>query len=425
MSNNTSKSLRMALAVLALAGIGVSLYLTNYHFRVLSDPNFQSACAINETFDCDKVNSSPYAKVFGIPLGLYGAAFYVAMLALVGLSFNKDEKFERAPELLFGFSVLSSLLSVGLGIVSATQIGAWCLFCISLYVVNFGMLGVSFKDAGGGFRSIIGRLDKELLGFYRSPLMYVVGLTFFGIVFIGGGFYKEQVAAAEQAKVEEFLRSKPREPKSSGAATSTTADAHDHSAGNDPHANSDALSGDAVNLPLLGHEPIRGRASAQVSIAIFSDFQCPYCRVGAGVLEEVAQANPDKVAIIYKQYPLDMDCNPNVQRPMHPFACLASVSSICAGKQGQFWEMHDAIFSDQQNISPELLTRQAQNLGLDMTSFEACRQDRANYISINQDIEQGRQAQITGTPSIFINGRRWKGPLTAEAISAVVRSLAP
>lgn len=422
---------RILILVLALAGVAVSLYLTNYHFRILSDPAFESACKFNETFNCDKVNSSAWAKLWGIPLALYGAGYYLAISLLAGFAFAKGEKFSRAMELIFGFSFLSVLLSLGLAYVSAFQIGAWCVFCMSLYAINLGMLGLAYVGSEGSLGSIVGRLDKELAGILRSPMLYTVGLVFIGVVFLGGSYYKVQVVEAEKRQAEKFLADKPREVKAPAATSSgpgeptkggdhSADDGHDHS----KTATSEVLQNEVVTLKRMGHEPINGKLDAPVSILIFSDFQCPYCQVAGGVLEEVVRQNPGKVSVTYYHYPLDMDCNPYMGRPLHEFSCRASVAAICAQKQGQFWEMHDELFRNQKDISPELISQAARTLGLDLTAFQKCQEDRTNYSIILSDIEQGKAANLTGTPSIFINGQKWKGMLSPEALTQVVRQLA-
>lgn len=426
-----NKIARPLLGILALVGLGVSIYLTQYHFQVLSNPDFASACKFNETFDCDKVNASAYGKVFGVPLGFYGAGFYLAMLSLWGFALTGGEKFERAVELLFGFSMLASLTSVGLFVISATQIKAFCPFCMGLYVVNFGMLGASYAAAGGGIRAIIGRLDKELSGFYRSAMLYTVGALFFAVVLLGGGYYKEKVRLADQQKVTEFLQNKPREIKAPAAQVDENG--HPETGKHSEEGKPGEAGKKAEELPVedtvftfkrLGHEPVRGKDNAPVMITIFSDFQCPYCQAAAFVLDEVVNQNPGRVGVVYMQYPLDMECNPYLTRPMHEHGCKAAVGAICAGKQGQFWEMHDMLFRNQNSMGPEVITQSARNLGLDMTVFESCQADRNNYIQINQDIEAGKAININGTPAIFINGRKWKGNLSPDAISAVVQQLA-
>lgn len=419
--NKLSRSL---VGLLALLGLGVSLYLTVYHFRVLTEPDFASACKFNDTFDCDKVNSSSYGKVFGVPLGFYGAGFYLAMLALWGFALSGGEKFERAMELIFGFSVLSSLTSIGLFIISATQIKAFCPFCMVLYGVNFLMLGFSAAAAGGGVRAIVGRLDKELSGFLRSPMLYTVAGLFFGVVVLGNGYYQEQVRQSDQKKVEDFLKSKPRELKNEPAQMDEKGHPGDAHADAEKKAAESEIAEEVVNFKRLGHEPVRGKEDAPVTITIFSDFQCPYCQAAAFVLEQVVAENPGLVTLIYMQYPLDMECNPYLSRPMHEHGCKAAVGAICAGRQGQFWEMHDQLFRNQSSMGVELITQSARALGLDMTAFEACQADRNVYVQINQDIEAGKAIGINGTPAIYINGRKWKGSLTPEALSTVIRKLA-
>lgn len=426
------RTARILILVLALAGLGVSLYLTQYHFRILSDPAFESACKVNETFNCDKVNTSPWAKLWGIPLALYGAGYYLAMGLLAGLAFSQSEKYTRALELIFGFSFLAVLLSAGLAYVSAFQIGAWCLFCMSLYAVNLGMLGLAYVGSEGSLGSIVGRIDKELAGILRSPMLYLVGAVFAGVVFLGGSYYKVQVVEAEKQQAEKFLADKaPRELKSPAATSGgpgeptkaaghSDGDGHDHAKG----ADADVLQPEVVTFKRAGHEPVNGPKNAPVAIVIFSDFQCPYCQVAGGVLEEVVRQNPGKVSVTYYHYPLDMDCNPYMGRPLHEFSCRASVASICAEKQGQFWEMHDELFRNQKAISPELISQASRTLGLDITAFQTCMDDRSNYSLILSDIEQGKVANLTGTPSIFINGQKWKGMLSPEALTQVVRQLA-
>ncbi len=436
-----NKTVRIALGGLALAGLGVSIYLALFHFRLLSDPNFESACKFSETLDCDKVNSSIYAKPFGIPLGLYGAAFYATILALVGFSFARGEKFARALELIFGLSVLAVLLSLVLAYLSAFAIGAWCVFCISLYVINLLLLVVSYRAAGGGIRTVVGGLDRELKGFYRSPMIYTSVFLFGGLTLVSGSFYRDRAKEAQDATVSRFMEAQAREnrekarearqsadvaanlPAEPGSATPPKPhepdDGHNHS---DP---SEAASQDKpVALTRQGHEPVRGKVDAPVTVTVFSDFQCPYCKNAALILDEVLKKNPGRMSIVYKQYPLDSDCNANLSTAMHENACEATIASMCAQRQGQFWEMHDLLFRNQNLLAPEQLEGHAQSLGLDMVEFKRCQQDRSVILDLVKDIDQAQAIAITGTPSIYVNGRKWKGALDPEAFSQLVQQLA-
>jgi len=404
---------RIGLILLAIAGIAVSVHLTMFHFELLSNPDYQSICNINATIDCDKVNTSPYAKIWGIPLGLYGVGFYTVILVLGAFSFSKKEPHKHAPELIFGLSSLAVLLSIGLAYISAEIIGAWCLFCIGLYAINLGLFGTSLAASGGGIKAVIGRLDKVLFSFYRNPLVYISLMLFVGISVIGGGIYKEAVRAQEAKAVTQFVQKKAKEERQAKTPAKQP--------GLRP---GQGLQNETVRLELLGHEPIRGKPDAPIQIFLFSDFQCPYCARAAVSMDALVTMFPDEVAVIYKQYPLDDKCNPYMRSPMHLYSCDAAIATMCAGQQGHFWQLHDLIFQNQSAIKTEALERWAQSLNLDMGQFRTCTAtDRDVILAIAHDIDQGKAIPISGTPAVFINGRRWKGPLEPDVLGKVVEEL--
>ncbi len=408
---------RIVLVVLALAGLGVSLYLTNFHFKILSDANYESFCSINATFDCDKVNSSPWAKLWGIPLGLYGAGFYSVILALSAFTFSRKDKHAGAPQLIFGLSFLAVVLSLGLAYISAVEIGAWCILCVSLYIINILLLVFSYRVSGGGLRAIVRALDHELAAFYRSPLIYTSVLLFLGVSLIGGGVYRDRVKAAEREAAASFAKKATarKERAAHPDAVSKRLEAQEKPAG--------SLLDEVKPLEIFGTEFVKGNPDAPVQIAIFSDFQCPYCKVAAYALDEVLERFPDDVLIIYKQYPLDMKCNPNLQRPMHEYSCDAAAAAICAGRQNRFWKMHDLLFSDQHRMSASDIQGYAEQLNLNMSAFNTCLKDREVALEIFKDLEEGRTLGIRGTPTIYINQRQWTGPVSPDAISSVVEEL--
>jgi len=114
------------------------------------------------------------------------------------------------------------------------------------------------------------------------------------------------------------------------------------------------------------------------------------------VVDQVLQAYPTQVKFIYKEFPL----------PMHANAMPAARAALAAGKQGKFWEMHDKLFANQRALTPENIKQFAQDLGLDMAKFE---QDMASpevQQQIDADMALARQVQVSGTPSLFLNGKR-------------------
>jgi protein-disulfide isomerase len=141
--------------------------------------------------------------------------------------------------------------------------------------------------------------------------------------------------------------------------------------------------------------PTLGKSDAAVTLVEFSDFQCPYCQAAAPTLKQVAEKFGDKVQIVYRQFPI---------ASLHPFALKAAEASLCAKEQGKFWELHDAMFSNQQKLSVSDLKQTARRLGMDGKKFDACL-DTGRYVEqVQNDMKEGQRVGVTGTPAMFING---------------------
>jgi protein-disulfide isomerase len=166
---------------------------------------------------------------------------------------------------------------------------------------------------------------------------------------------------------------------------------------------------DPVVIPTAG-SPVRGPASAALTLVEFSDFQCPYCYLAAGKLDEVLKAYPGQIKLIFKQFPLDT----------HSQAALAAAAAIAAQRQGKFWPMHDALFAHRRELSPRTILALARDAGLDMNRFEADLDSAETKKTIAKDLDDGDRAGVEGTPSIFINGRKYNGGLDLAAIRPII-----
>ena len=113
------------------------------------------------------------------------------------------------------------------------------------------------------------------------------------------------------------------------------------------------------------------------------------------VLEQVLEKNPDKVKLVFKNFPLRN----------HKFAMEAAIAALAAEKQGKFWEFHDLLFKDYNRLNEQKVKEIAQQLNLDMEKFEKDRKDPGIRTLINRDLAEGNRAGVGGTPTIFINGR--------------------
>jgi protein-disulfide isomerase len=166
---------------------------------------------------------------------------------------------------------------------------------------------------------------------------------------------------------------------------------------------------DPVTIPTAG-SPSRGPEGAALTLVEFSDFQCPYCLLAVGKLNALLEAYPGKIKLIFKQFPLDM----------HSQAALAADAAIAAHRQGQFWPMHDALFAHRGELSRTMILALARAAGLDMQRFTADLDSAETKKTVTRDMEDGERAGVEGTPSVFINGRKYNGALDLSAMRPVI-----
>ncbi len=156
--------------------------------------------------------------------------------------------------------------------------------------------------------------------------------------------------------------------------------------------------------------PSRGPADAPVTILEFGDFQCPFCGSLHPTLERVRQIYPDTVRIVFRNFPL---------RNIHPQAQKAAEAALCAGDQGRFWDYHDSLFENQSMLDVDALKARARDMDLNAAAFDTCLDLGAKAAAVQRDVDDGRAAGATGTPTLFINGRFMSGP-SPRAIQNVI-----
>lgn len=160
-------------------------------------------------------------------------------------------------------------------------------------------------------------------------------------------------------------------------------------------------------LPVL-NSPLKGSANAPVTLTVFSDFQCPYCSRLVPILDDVLAKNPDKVRLVFKQFPLRM----------HNMAEPAALASLAAHEQGKFWPMHDLLFANSSQLNEDKIRSLAQQAGLDMARFDRDRNAPRLRDEIKRDMALGQQAGVQGTPTVYLNGKllRERTPQGVQAL---------
>lgn len=155
-----------------------------------------------------------------------------------------------------------------------------------------------------------------------------------------------------------------------------------------------------------------GPADAPVTIVEFSDFECPYCARLLPTLERLRAEYTGKVRIIYRHYPLTS---------IHPYAWKAAEAALCAGEQGRFWELHDLMFADQDDLSVTAIKALVGLVGpMDTVAFDACLDSGRYSETVAADVRAGDALGVSGTPALFVNGRPLSGAVPFTELAAVV-----
>jgi protein-disulfide isomerase len=157
--------------------------------------------------------------------------------------------------------------------------------------------------------------------------------------------------------------------------------------------------------------PSKGPANAPVTLVEFSDFHCPFCKqVEDTTLPQLLAKYGEQVRFVWIDYPIDS---------LHPQARQAHEAARCANDQGKFWEYHKALYTGGPKAGDQLKTV-AQQVGLDITSFDACFSSGKHQAAVQKDVDQGKRLAITGTPTFFVNGRPLVGAQALEAFARVI-----
>src|SRR5262245_37143353 len=165
---------------------------------------------------------------------------------------------------------------------------------------------------------------------------------------------------------------------------------------------------DRVRVPLEG--AAKGPADAKVNIVAFSDFQCPFCSRVVPTLQQIEKEYGKQVRVFFRHNPL----------PFHADAPLASEAAIAAGDQNKFWEMHDKLFANQQNLKRPDLEKYAQELGLDMGKFKAALDSGSGKGRIQADMALAKQVGANGTPNFYIDGRNLVGAQPFDKFKEII-----
>lgn len=337
----------------------------------------EALCSAGTRVSCSVIHQMKYSEWFGIPVPTFSLIYYGLVFAVAWAARKQDDKQAIRPyAYLWLLSWLALFSTVYFAYISFFILKTICPYCIVSYLVNLTIWVLAQKmmkvvDQPWGYL-----ISSDVKSAHKSPWFWGTGLISL-VILISAHFVFQDRGSLSATKY-----------KITGEETRTL-----------------------------------GNPDASVVIADFSDFQCPYCRVAAEVLKQVVEESRGKVRVVYKYYPLDPSCNSSAKWGKHKDACKASRASYCAGLQGQFWPYHDLLFTSQRKLPEARLYKFAKRVGLNTAEFDQCMNASFSEKEIKDDIEEGSKLGIDGTPTLFINGMKYEGPLTVSGLQDTISSI--
>jgi protein-disulfide isomerase len=156
---------------------------------------------------------------------------------------------------------------------------------------------------------------------------------------------------------------------------------------------------------------VRGRDDAPATVVEYGDYECPYCAVARPLL--VGLVEEGRIRLVFRNFPL---------ADVHPYALTAALAAEAAGAQGRFWAMHDVLFTHQRRLRDADLVRYAAELGLRPASVIG---DAAQPYGdkVEADFAGGVASGVRGTPTLFLDGRQYLGPVEGAALRSAIRAV--
>jgi protein-disulfide isomerase len=168
--------------------------------------------------------------------------------------------------------------------------------------------------------------------------------------------------------------------------------------------------------PVTDKDHSIGPSTAPITIVEYGDYECPDCLNFVPIIQEVRKILGERLRFVFRHFP---------RSSMHPHASIAAEAAEAAGEQGKFWEMHEALFKHQKDLADIDLSHLALTLGLEIYRFETGRTRENHHQRVQGDYASGVRNHVTKTPTLFINGHHYNGPINASAIVAAATAPSP
>jgi NhaA family Na+:H+ antiporter len=159
--------------------------------------------------------------------------------------------------------------------------------------------------------------------------------------------------------------------------------------------------------PVDDRDHLRGPSEAAVIFLEYGDYECPHCLQAQGIVRELQERLGDRFSYVFRHFPV---------RTSHVHAQHAAEAAEAAAAQGKFWEMHDMLFANQDELDDDALIRYAGQIGLDVERFKRDLREHVYADQVNEDFRSGMRSGVNGTPTFYVNGERYDGPWDVESL---------
>lgn len=360
------------LMLIAAAMIGISIYLTNHYFAVKFPSGLDTVsgiCDFGSFFNCDTATNSAASNIFGVPISIFG--ILIGLFIFVGFAVKTDEM----EGTLFQILAINFIGCIALFLYSLIALGSLCPFCTLYYILSGAAFFIFYKKSNNRLFAPIPFIS------YAAVAAIVYGGFWFNINSI-----KEKSSKIEQSVVTQF-KALPN------------------------------LGKPATDSPFRIISATENFSDAPIQVTMFSDYQCPACKALSEQAHKIAAKYAGKINIQYVFYPLDMACNPAIDRPFHDLACKGAYLTVCAGPE-KFNKIHDDIFANQATLTSEWFDNYAKKEGV-----TECMTKEETKKTVMDLIATSNPFNVRSTPTMLLNGVKIEGVRPLNQIYAIMDDL--
>jgi protein-disulfide isomerase/uncharacterized membrane protein len=370
-----------------LLGLAAASAATWVHADLVRHPDLSSVCDVSAVVNCTDAYSSPYGKLFGVPVALLGVVFFAALLLLqLGSRLLHVPEPEHVGGYVFLLALPGLAFAAYLAFASWTILHVVCLLCVAIDVATLGVCLIGASMTRFPFASLPSRLARDLRTLAARPAALAAAA-----VFVAGAL--ALVGLFPRAAAEPVLAA-------AGEAPEFVAP---------PPEAAEALPQQSQIASYMDTAPRRmipvDAAGATVVVVKFNDYQCPPCGQTFAAYKPLKakwdKQLPGKVKFVTKDFPLEPECNASIPQGPHPIACEAAAGVRMARKNGKAEALEDWLFANQATLTLDGLKRAVRDIG-GVADFDA--QYPKVLGDVRVDTSLGGFLGVRSTPTFFVNG---------------------